>query len=251
MALGFLVRAAALMLTAMALSVFTSIATVHYMAMGRTTSMQKPEARVRIETAGHPHLHRYASRRSGGKSSIDSMSPRSRRNSFHEHWQTEEKQPDNPVQQSSRIENAFQQPFQYKTLPSTWNSSYRLGCDSDYVSRASTLVYKGKTTSGKTCSFRTLQEYTKCRMRKGNGKLFGHFADRLWVNQWRRNDCCGARVPKITHFFAAADRDRVKRCLQEFVAPAPGAVIKFNHKAGDVTGCQSAREQLRLAGENF
>lgn len=127
-------------------------------------------------------------------------------------------------------------PLRPKTQHSAWNFSYSLACDARYVSRASTRVYEGKTTSGKTCRFRTFQEYTKCRIKKGNAKLFGHFADRLWVNQWRRNECCGARVPKIIKFFAAAERERAERCLREFAGPEPGAVVKLNHMAGDVTG---------------
>ena len=223
---------AALMLASIALSVFTSIATVRYMTSGRTVSMPGLEARGRIATKGRTPLQRDTRRRNGDQSSNDGENPRSRRNSFHTHWQTDGKQHKN----SSRIGNTFQQPFQPNIQPSAWNSSYSLGCDSGYVSRASTHVYRGETTSGKKCVFRTFSEYTKCRMQKGNPKLFGHFADRLWVNQWRRNECCGARVPRITNFFAAAERERAKRCLQKFVAPSPGAVMKFNHKAGDVTG---------------
>ena len=120
--------------------------------------------------------------------------------------------------------------------PSARNSSHSHGCSAGHVSRAWTRDFGIDTTSGKTCGFSSFPEYTACRMRSGNGKLYGHFADRLWVNQWRRSECCGALVPKITHFFAATERERAKRCLQEFVAPAPGAVMKLNHKAGDVTG---------------
>jgi hypothetical protein len=203
MAGAFVQRAAALMLASIALSVFTSIATVRYTTSGCTVSMPGLEVRGRIATEGRTPLQRDTRRRNGDQST------------YH----------------GEKLE-----PFQPKMQPSAWNSSYSLGCDSGNVSRAWTHVYKGETTSGKECGFRTFPEYTKCRMRKGNPKLFGHFADRLWVNQWRRNECCGARVPKISIFFAAAERERAKRCLQKFAAPSPGAVVKFNHKAGDVTG---------------
>ena len=83
-----------------------------------------------------------------------------------------------------------------------------------------------------------------------NNKLFAHFADRRWVNQWRRTECCGARVPKLINFFPADDEERTKKCLWQFVAPKGGAVVKFNHKAGGVTvlrqGARLSKKQWQI-----
>jgi hypothetical protein len=124
------------------------------------------------------------------------------------------------------------------------------GCHSKHVHNASVQYYREETTSGQNCTFSTFSEYTRCRMREGNGKLYGHFADRRWVNQWRRITCCGAHAPTLLNYFPAVDVERTERCLQQFVAPAGGAVIKFNHKAGSVTvlkeGTRLSKEQIIL-----
>jgi hypothetical protein len=121
MAGAFVQRAAALMLASIALSVFTSIATVRYTTSGCTVSMPGLEVRGRIATEGRTPLQRDTRRRNGDQST------------YH----------------GEKLE-----PFQPKMQPSAWNSSYSLGCDSGNVSRAWTHVYKGETTSGKECGFR-------------------------------------------------------------------------------------------------
>ena len=130
------------------------------------------------------------------------------------------------------------------------DASRSTDCRSSHISSVSARrYYHEKSISGRACRFSTFQEYTKCRMRKGNGKLYGHFADRLWVNQWQRNACCGAHVPTLLNYFPARDKGRAEQCLREFVAPAGGAVAKFNHKAGDVTvmkaGSKLSEEQIK------
>ena len=77
----------------------------------------------------------------------------------------------------------------------------------------------------------TIHEYIRFRMEKTNPKFYSHFADRLWVNQWSKVRRCNASVPNLLAFFSPLNIS----ALQQFVAPATGAVVKLNHHAGGVT----------------
>ena len=61
-------------------------------------------------------------------------------------------------------------------------------------------------------------------------RQYARFADRLWLNRWRKVARCGARVPAILAFFDA----RNVSLLAYYKAPASGAVVKLNHMAGQV-----------------
>lgn len=147
------------------------------------------------------------------------------------------------VTREERVEYAV--PF------SGWNRSRSVDCGSGHTSHVAVQEYQNETTSGNTCMFSTFTQYTQCRMRSANAKLFGHFADRRWINQWRRNECCGARVPRLLGFFPPGDEEQADRCLRDFVAPGGGAVMKLNHKAGFITalkpGAQLSEGQVYLS----
>jgi hypothetical protein len=76
----------------------------------------------------------------------------------------------------------------------------------------------------------TLHNYVRHRMQFTNPKLYSHFADRRWLNQWIKVRQCNVSVPKMLAFFTPANIT----ALQAYVAPASGAVVKLNHWAGNV-----------------
>ena len=75
-----------------------------------------------------------------------------------------------------------------------------------------------------------LHEYVQRRIAHTDPRQYARFADRLWLNQWRKVARCGARVPAILAFFDA----RNVTLLADYKAPASGAVVKLNHMAGQV-----------------
>ena len=77
----------------------------------------------------------------------------------------------------------------------------------------------------------TIHEYVRYRRDHQNPKLYSHWADRLWLNQWDKARRCNASVPKLLAFFSPMNISG----LRDFVAPAEGAVVKLNHHAGGVT----------------
>lgn len=75
-----------------------------------------------------------------------------------------------------------------------------------------------------------LHEYVQHRIAHTDPRQYARFADRLWLNEWRKVARCGARVPAILAFFDA----RNVSLLAHYKGPASGAVVKLNHMAGYV-----------------
>ena len=76
----------------------------------------------------------------------------------------------------------------------------------------------------------TLHSFIQNRIRNTDPSHYAPFADRLWLNQWKKVARCKARVPRVLAFY---DEHNIS-LLAQFQAPASGAVVKLNHMAGNV-----------------